>query len=155
MDLWLASLREVTELFEATKEKQDGLQKQLMQREETLRKWVTVGTVTNDRHTAIGVPVVLTFCLSCRCEFELEGERSAHMKTQHACSSLRENFENKLAAAERSQRILVDLEKASKQRILKEMEQVCRVFATYLMREIAIISDSIIGCTGEHSVQKA
>jgi len=57
------------------------------------------------------------------------------MKTQHACSSLRENFENKLAAAERSQRILVDLEKASKQRILKEMEQVCRVFATYLMRE--------------------
>ena len=52
MDLWLASLREVTELFEATKEKQDGLQKQLMQREETLRKWVTVGTVTNDTHTA-------------------------------------------------------------------------------------------------------
>ena len=51
MDLWLASLREVTELFEATKEKQDGLQKQLMQREETLREWVTVGTVTNDRHT--------------------------------------------------------------------------------------------------------
>ena len=41
MDLWLASLREVTELFETTKEKQDGLQKQLMQREETLRKWVT------------------------------------------------------------------------------------------------------------------
>ena len=150
MDLWLASLREVTELFETTKEKQDGLQKQLMQREETLRKWVTVGTVTNDRHTPS-----LTFCLSCRCEYELEGERSAHMKTQHACSSLRENFENKLAAAERSQRILVDLEKASKQRILKEMEQVCRVFATYLMREIAIISDSIIGCTGEHSVQKA
>ena len=51
MDLWLASLREVTELFETTKEKQDGLQKQLMQREETLRKWVTVCTVTNGRHT--------------------------------------------------------------------------------------------------------
>ena len=139
MDLWLASLREVTELFETTKEKQDGLQKQLMQREETLRKWVTVGTVTTTG-TPIATPS-LTFCLSCRCEYELEGERSAHMKTQHACSSLRENFENKLAAAERSQRILVDLEKASKQRILKEMEQVCRVFATCLMREIAIISD--------------
>ena len=51
MDLWLESMREVTELFEATKEKQDSLQKQLMQREETLRKWVTVCTVTNGRHT--------------------------------------------------------------------------------------------------------
>lgn len=63
MDLWLASLREVTELFEATKEKQDGLQKQLMQREETLRKWVTVGTVTTTG-TPIATPS-LTFCLSC------------------------------------------------------------------------------------------
>lgn len=114
------------------------------------------GHSDNDRHTDCYSQSHFLFILHCcRCEYELEGERSAHMKTQHACSSLRENFENKLAAAERSQRILVDLEKASKQRILKEMEQVCRVFATYLMREIAIISDSIIGCTGEHSVQKA